>query len=119
MADRTKRPLGPKAKGPARPSRPMPGNFVQFGFKRECLPHPADFYKNEGIKLLGSGGWRSALCPFHKDTKPSMRVFFETGAFRCMVCGAKGGDILAFYMVRHGVRFIEAAKALGAWEHVQ
>ena len=97
-------------------ARPMPGNFQRFAFNRERLPHPADFYAGEGVKLLGTGGWRNALCPFHKDTKPSMRVFFESGAFRCMVCGAHGGDVLAFHMLRHGLRFIEAAKALGAWE---
>lgn len=96
--------------------RPMPGNYLRFEFNRDLLPRPVDYYATEGIKLLGSGGWRDALCPFHRDTKPSMRVFFETGAFRCMVCGAHGGDVLAFHMQRHGVRFIEAAKALGAWE---
>jgi hypothetical protein len=96
--------------------RPMPGNFQRFAFNRERLPQPADFYADEGVKLRGSGGWRDALCPFHKDTKPSMRVFFESGAFRCMVCGAHGGDVLAFHMQRYGLRFIDAAKALGAWE---
>jgi hypothetical protein len=45
-----------------------------------------------------------------------LRVFFESGAFRCMACGARGGDVLAFFMQRHGVPFIAAAKALGAWE---
>lgn len=85
-------------------------------FIRDRLPHPADFYAGEGIRLLGTGGWRNALCPFHRDTKPSMRVFFETGAFRCMTCGARGRDTLAFFMLRHGVQFIVAAKALGAWE---
>jgi len=34
----------------------------------------------------------------------------------CMTCGARGADVLAFYMLRHRVSFIEAAKALGAWE---
>ena len=97
-------------------ARPMPGNYQRFAFNRDLLPRPADYYAAEGVKLLGGGGWRDALCPFHMDTKPSMRVFFETGAFRCMVCGAHGGDVLAFHMQRHGVRFIEAAKALGAWE---
>jgi hypothetical protein len=96
--------------------RSMPSNFERFAFNRERLPHPADFYKNEGIKLLGTGGWRKALCPFHADTNPSLRVFFESGAFRCMACGARGGDVLAFFMQRHGVPFIAAAKALGAWE---
>ncbi len=99
--------------------RPMPGSFQRFAFNREHLPHASSFYANEGIKLLGRGGWRNALCPFHPDTKPSLRVFFETGAFRCMVCGARGGDVLAFHMLRHGLRFIDAAKALGAWEVVR
>ena len=111
MADTTTQ---PKGKGLA--ARPMPGNYQRFAFNRELLPRPADYYVAEGVKLLGGGGWRDALCPFHKDTKPSMRVFFETGAFRCMVCDAHGGDVLAFHMQRHGVRFIEAAKVLGAWE---
>lgn len=84
-------------------------------FRRDQLPHPIDYYAAQGIKLRGTGGWRNALCPFHEDTKPSMRVFFETGAFRCMTCGARGGDVLAFQMLRHGQRFIAAAKTLGAW----
>ena len=97
-------------------ARPMPGNYQRFAFNRELLPRPANYYTAEGVKLLGGSGWRDALCPFHKDTKPSMRVFVETGAFRCMVCGAHGGDVLAFHMLRHGLRFVESAKALGAWE---
>ena len=97
-------------------ARPMPGNYQRFAFNRDLLPRPADYYAAEGVKLLGGGSWRNALCPFHQDTRPSMRVFFKTGAFRCMVCGAHGGDVLAFHTQRHGVRFIEAAKALGAWE---
>lgn len=34
--------------------------------------------------------WR-AICPFHKDTKPSLNFNNETGAFYCFGCGAKGG----------------------------
>jgi hypothetical protein len=33
-----------------------------------------------------------------------------------MACGARGGDVLAFHMQRYELRFIDAAKALGAWE---
>jgi hypothetical protein len=33
-----------------------------------------------------------------------------------MACGAAGGDVLAFHRRRHGMTFIEAARALGAWE---
>jgi len=94
----------------------MPSNFQRFAFNRERLPNPADYFAAEGVELLGRGRWRSALCPFHADTKPSLRVLFESGGFRCMACGAHGGDVLAFHMQRHGLRFIDAAKALGAWE---
>lgn len=87
-----------------------------FGFKRNLLPSPAKYYHEQGFKLIGNGDWKSAVCPFHDDTKPSLRVRLDTGGYRCMVCGAHGGDVLAFHMQRHGLRFIEAAKALGAWE---
>ena len=97
-------------------TRPMPSNFQRFEFNRDLLPNPAAFYANEGVKLLGTGDWRKALCPFHGDMKPSLSVRFETGAFKCHSCGTHGGDVLAFYMQRYGVRFIVAAKALGAWE---
>jgi len=68
------------------------------------------------LKLTGGGERKSAICPFHDNTRPSLRVRLDTGGFRCMTCDAKGGDVLAFHMRRHGLHFIEAAKALGAWE---
>jgi len=68
------------------------------------------------LKLTGGGGWKSAVCPFHDDTRPSLRVRLDRGAFRCMSCEAHGGDVLAFHMKRYGLSFIDAAKALGAWE---
>ena len=94
----------------------MPGNFRPFAFDRRLLPTPVDYYAGEGVRLFGRSVWRDALCPFLPDTTPSFRVNIETGAFRCMACGARGGDVLAFHMRRHALRFIEAAKSLGAWE---
>ncbi len=73
------------------------------------------YYEKHGIKLKGTGAWRDAICPFHEDTKPSLRVNVERGAYRCMVCGARGGDILAFHMHRYGRGFVQSAKELGAW----
>jgi DNA primase len=87
----------------------------RFPFRRDRLPNPAEYFREQGLKLTGRGEWKSAVCPFHNDTRPSLRVRLDTGAFRCMSCGAKGGDVLAFHMRRHGLLFIEAAKALGAW----
>lgn len=88
----------------------------RFNFRRDLLPSPANYYQTQGLKLTGRGEWRNAVCPFHQDTRPSLRVRIDSGGFCCMVCGAHGGDVLAFHMQRHGLRFIEAAKALGAWE---
>ena len=90
--------------------RPPGGQFV-----RDWLPAPATYYSAE-LKLRGRGTWRSAMCCFHDDTNPSLRVNIETGAFRCMACGAHGGDVLAFHQKRHGLSLPDAAKALGAWE---
>lgn len=85
-------------------------------FNKSLLPPPALFYQREGLKLIGRGAWRSALCPFHNDKHPSLRVNIQTGAFRCFVCDAYGGDVLAFYRLHTGAGFVEAAKTLGAWE---
>jgi hypothetical protein len=40
----------------------------------------------------------------------------DSGAYRCMVCGAHGGDILSLHINRTGLGFKEAAKELGAWQ---
>jgi CHC2 zinc finger len=88
----------------------------RFAFRREHLPNAAEYYREQGLKLFGGGEWKSAVCPFHDDTRPSLRVQLDTGGFRCMACGTHGSDVLAFHMQRHGLPFIDAAKALGAWE---
>lgn len=85
-------------------------------FDRGGLPAPLAYYGGAGLRLIGRGTWRSALCPFHDDHNPSLRVNADTGAFRCMACGVRGGDLLAFHRARHGMSFVQAAKDLGAWE---
>ena len=84
-------------------------------FDRSKLPSPAKYFATEGISLRGTGVWRDALCPFHNDTKPSLRVKIETGAFSCMACGAHGGGVVAFHMRLHKLNFKVAVMALGAW----
>ena len=90
------------------------GNY-KSNFDRSRLPNPYSYYTEQGLKLTGGGEWKQALCPFHKDTKPSLRVRLDSGSFCCMACGAKGCDVLAFHMKRYGIDFIQAAKRLGAW----
>lgn len=89
---------------------------ARFAFRRELLPLPLEYFASAGVRLQGSGVWRSTICPFHNDKNPSLRIRPDTGAFRCMVCGSRGGDILSFHMLRHGMSFKAAARDLGAWE---
>lgn len=97
-------------------SRTPRAHYKQSGsFNKAALPSPADYFAQQGVKLTGSGEWKDAICPFHEDTKPSLRVRLDTGGFRCMVCGAHGGDVLAFHQQRHGLSFKQAAQQLGAW----
>ncbi len=83
-------------------------------FKREQLPDPANYFEAEGLKLVGPGRWKTTCCIFHGGSD-SMRVNMASGAWACMNCGAKGGDVLAYHMQTHGEEFVDAAKALGCW----
>ena len=83
-------------------------------FQRNGLPDPAAYFDREGLRFIGHGRWRSVVCPFHDDARPSLRVNVDTGAYKCMACGAKGGDVLAFHRQRHGLSFVQAARDLGA-----
>ena len=86
-----------------------------MAFDRRNLPDPVSYYESEGLKLTSRGKWRTTACQFHGGSD-SMRINTETGAFACMAgCGARGGDVLAYHMAQHGLEFVEAAKALGAW----
>jgi DNA primase len=69
------------------------------------------FYTSELGPLKGHGVWRDAVCPFHADKHPSLRVNIEHGGYRCMACGASG-DGLAFLQQRDGMVFSEALRSL-------
>ena len=87
----------------------------RFKFRRDLLPSADDYFNAQNVTLNGRGEWKSALCPFHEDSNPSLRINSHSGGFRCMTCGAHGGDVLSFHQQRYGQSFVEAAKALGAW----
>ena len=96
----------------------MSANIVMMrggNFNRDRLTGWMAYADTQGITVEGRGTWRSAMCDFHDDAKPSMRVNTLSGGWCCMSCGASGGDVLAHYMARTGMGFIAAAKALGAW----
>lgn len=85
-----------------------------MSYDRERLLEPIGYFEGQGLRLSKRGKWRTTECRFH-DGSDSMRINCATGAWVCMSCGAKGGDVLAYEMAAHGVDFVTAAKALGAW----
>lgn len=96
--------------------RPTQGRFNRF-----YLPSPIKVLHQLGfvIEKTNSKGYLKLRCPFHKDGNektPSLNLHNTSGHYRCHACGAKGKDILAFYMNLTGKSFVEAAKELGAWE---
>lgn len=85
-------------------------------FNRTLLPDPVTYFENQGLTLKGprSAKWKTTTCNFHGGSD-SMRVSVATGAWVCMSCGEKGGDVLAYEMKLSGKEFVDAAKALGCW----
>ncbi|MEK8090297.1 DUF7146 domain-containing protein [Thermithiobacillus plumbiphilus] len=79
---------------------------------------PRTYYAGELIEAPVSRwrgeGWNDAgLCPFHADNRAgSFRVHLGSGAYDCFACNAKGGDLIAFHMHKHGLGFADALKDL-------
>jgi hypothetical protein len=84
-------------------------------FIRDRVPDPLAYFESQGLTLQRGGKWRSTACVFC-DSKRGLRINTDSGGWICMACGEKGGDVVAFHMRLHGMEFVEAAQALGAWE---
>ena len=87
-----------------------------MGFDRNLLPDASAYFENQGLQLIGSTNakWKTTACNFHGGSD-SMRVHVASGAWVCMSCGEKGGDVLAYEIKDSGSEFVAAAKALGCW----
>ena len=85
-------------------------------FDRNRLPDPTTYFQNQGLTLKGprSAKWKTTACNFHGGSD-SMRVHLATGAWVCMSCCEKGGDVLAYEIKAGGREFVDSAKALGCW----
>lgn len=53
----------------------------------------------------------ACLCPWHRDTRPSLQVNPERQIWKCWVCDI-GGDVFNFVMQEEGLTFPEALKKL-------
>ena len=84
---------------------------------RGSLPTPAQYLAHRGLlKGKPRGEWAAISCPVHKggtESNPSLRVSLVDGHFKCMACGASGGDLVALHRIIAGVGFIDAVRELG------
>lgn len=77
----------------------MDKETIQKYFVQDYSP----FYKTYLQGSLKPHGEKiQALCPFHKDTNPSLSLDIKTGLFNCFGCKAKG-DIFDFYALRNSL----------------
>ena len=60
----------------------------------------------------------AALCPFHDDSNPSMKVYPDRQSYRCWVCN-EGGDVFTWVMKRENVEFREALESLAERAHIE
>lgn len=89
---------------------------LDVGYIKNSLS-PRDFYRHELPNApLKKQGWNDGgLCPFHSDNKTgSFRVNLITGAFKCFACGVVGGDVIAFTMALHRLKFADALAQLAS-----
>ncbi len=56
---------------------------------------------------------KRAICPFHSDTKPSLRIHPSKNTFKCFSCG-KYGDAFDVVMKVKGVEYPEAVRMIAA-----
>lgn len=88
---------------------------------RNSLPSPLTYLcERVGLRTTPRRAWASIRCPVHKngdERNPSMRVSLVDGHFRCMTCGASGGDIIALHRLVSGFSSVEAVLDLGGRFH--
>ncbi len=66
---------------------------------------------SEYIQVLPDGTGFKAVCPFHNDTNPSMKISPSKKIFKCFSCGA-GGNVIQFVSRYEKIGFTEAVTKL-------
>src|ERR1039458_3226292 len=88
---------------------------------RQSLPTPLQYLTGRGLlKRRARGEWAAVVCPAHKggaEKNPSLRVSLIDGHYRCMACGASGGDVVSLHRLTPGLGFLDAVHDLGGRFH--
>ncbi|WP_338954754.1 DNA primase [Spiroplasma endosymbiont of Polydrusus cervinus] len=67
------------------------------------------------LEKRGRNYW--AVCPFHKDSHPSMSISPEKQIYRCFACSA-GGNVFTFLKEYENINFIEALKKVAVMANI-
>ena len=90
----------------------------RIGFDPRRMPTGDEYFSGLfGPVRFNSKGWALVRCCFHSpDRHPSLSIHRD-GGFKCHsnTCGAKGGSVIDFEMLRSGTDFKTATRDLGAW----
>jgi DNA primase len=65
-----------------------------------------------GIQLRRSGKELIGLCPFHKDTNPSLNIDPVKNVWHCKGACSEGGDVIQWVMRAEGISFTHAVALL-------
>lgn len=63
------------------------------------------------IPLSKKGANHEGVCPFHADTKPSLKVNDVKGLYKCFACGA-GGDAITFVKEFKHLEYVDTLREL-------
>ena len=72
---------------------------------------PVSMVLSNYMSLTKRGANLEGICPFHPDTKPSLKVNDSKGMYKCFVCG-EGGDSITFVMKFKNLEFVDALREL-------
>ena len=65
-----------------------------------------------GVKLHRAGKELIGLCPFHKDTSPSLNIDPAKNVWHCKGACGEGGDVIEWVKRAEGVSFTHAVELL-------
>ena len=74
-------------------------------------------YFEPKLRLAGAGRWRSGICPWHSDKRPSLWIDAERGLWGCHSCGAHG-DVINWHARKTNLDNVDAARDLDRY-HVE
>lgn len=81
---------------------------------QEVKTTPISFFISKYIEIIGKSPQFQGLCPFHKDSHPSLQINDHKQIFKCFSCG-EAGDVITFIQKYKNISFIESLKEAGSF----